>query len=325
MPKLGYVREPGVINLSYSRSKTLHECPRKFQLKEKYATGVRTGNVHTAFGHAYAAMVQTYFQTLDFERSIVAGAAAWDLPDLWEEPPAKSAKCFEEVLIAFDCFIHQIYPIYFEGQWEIAKLDGLPAVELVYYLAIGDKFAQQGHIDLILQHVSDGSLCVWEIKTSERITHPAQWSNSAQTETYTVLGDEIAHRYGLHNKYQVGYIIYNPKQEENAGHTVYHFPKPATAKIDCINTILLECTQIQSYEEAGFYPKNGDACYNFYRACELYGVCDMKVLHNAEEQGTAYETLALKDVDIYVQIQDLQALTPEYGTYPQIIEAENIP
>lgn len=322
MPKLGYVKEPGVINLSYSRSRVLHECPRKFQLREKYAAGNRVATVHTEFGHAYAAMVQEFFRTKDIDRSIVAGMAAWDMEDLFAEKPGKSVKCWEEVLIAFDCFVDNIYPADFEGKWELAQLDDHPAVELLFYIDIYGRYSYQGHIDLILQSVADNSLCVWEIKTTERIVHPAMYSNSAQATSYTVVCDELARKYNLHNKYQVGYIVYNPKQEENFGHTVYHFPKPPTTKIDAINTILSECTQIQQYEDMGFYPKNGDSCYNFYRACDLYGLCDLTVLQ--EDQDTAYENLTLDDVDLYIKIEDFLALTPEYGNQPQLIDVENL-
>jgi len=328
MPKLTYIAEPGIINLSYSKSKVLHECPRKFQLRENFRTGEHFVNIHTAFGHAYAAAIQCWFTTKDYELCLLSAMAHWDLPQLMGcEPPRNSRKCFEEVLIAFDIFIESIYPLYFEGKWEIAQLDSHPAVELLYYLAIGDKFAHQGHIDLILQSVETGALCVAEIKTSERAVHPSQWSNSAQTLTYTVLCDELAKQYGLHNEYQVIYIIYNPKQEEGLGHTVYHFQKPASLKVEAINTILMECNQIATYEDAGFYPKNGDSCYSFFRACELYGLCDMagdgKLV---QPQNSQYAIVPLEAADLYVRIEDLAALSPEYGSsnQPTLIPAECI-
>ena len=60
--RLGYVAQEGVIALSYSRLNTLYSCPRKFQLSELMGRKSFSPTMHTAFGHAYGAGVQTFLQ-----------------------------------------------------------------------------------------------------------------------------------------------------------------------------------------------------------------------------------------------------------------------
>jgi len=302
MAKLAYIKEEGVTNLSYSRLKTLHECPRKFELQEKYESGERTQNIHTEFGHAYAMMVQEYFRTRDINRSIVAGMAAWDLEDLWIEKPMRSEKCFEEVLLAFDKFVDCVYPEYFEGRWKLADLGGIPAIEPLCYINILDMYSYQMHIDLILQNEDDSGLMVVEIKTTERSVHPAMYGNSSQATNYSIVVDYLAKKFKLPKAFQVMYLVYNPKQMDSFGHNIFEFPKSPVEKIQAINSILLECQQLEKYEEFKFYPKNGDSCYNFNRACGYYNLCDMKVLHQAKNH---YDALPKTAADICIDIENL--------------------
>lgn len=305
MAKLGYIKQPGVTSLSYSRQQVLHECPRKFQLREKYSSGTRSATVHTEFGHALACMIQEYFTSKNANLAIVCGMAAWDL-DLWEVARGKSVKCWEEVLIAFDKFVSSIYPQHFEGVWEIADLgEGKPAVELLYYINILNRYSHQGHIDLLLQTCDTKSLAVWELKTSEQNLHPAKYQNSSQAVTYSLVLDHLAKELGRTTEDLVGYLAYNPKQEDNFGYTIFNFPQGEHAKIDAINTILLDCKAIDEYEGINFYPKNGDSCWKFFKPCEFFGCCDLRVI---QEEDTAYTVLPLEAADIVINITDIAAL-----------------
>ena len=309
--KLGYVRIPGVIDLSYSKRQTLHGCARLFKLRELNDLRQRSSSVDTAYGHAFAAGVQSFLAYGDRELAFCELLMMWDV-DVSDVKP-KARKSLGMCVAKLEQFIDFIYPLHFEGKWKCAHLmNGRPAVELHYYIKIGDHYSQQGHIDLVLESVETGELCVLEIKTGGGETHEAKWKNSDQTTGYNVVLDGVAVREEVRNKYQVIYLYCDTTGFEmdsgdaGYGFTLFHFPKSPRAKVDYINTLLLDIKQIQMYTEAGFWPKNGNHCHSFYKTCEFYGVCDLDSMLNAEHSGdNAYESLTLDEVDYVFELEDL--------------------
>lgn len=309
--KLGYVRIPGVTDLSYSKRQTLNGCARLFKLREMNDLRTRTSSVDTAYGHAFAAGLQSYITYQDEDLAFCEMLKFWDVDVENTKPTAKKSLWF----CAFKLrqFIDFVYPLHFAGKWKVAMMrNGKPAVELMYYIKVGDKFSQQGHIDLVLQSVETNELCVLEVKTGGGETHEAKWSNSDQTTGYNVVLDGVAAVEDLRNKYQVIYIYCDTKaldlESGNVGYgfTMFHFPKSPKAKVDYINTLLLDIRRIELYQEADFWPKNGNHCHNYTRSCEFYGVCDLDSVVNAVHTGdNSYNSMTLDEVDYVFELQDL--------------------
>ena len=309
--KLGYVRVPGVVDLSYSKRQTLNGCPRLFKLREMNDMRTRTSSVDTAYGHAFAAGVQSFLVDQDVDRAFCELLKFWDVDVEDAKPTAK--KSLWMCCVKLRQFIEFVYPMNFEGKWKVATMrDGRPAVELMYYIKVGDKFSQQGHIDIVLQSIETGELCVLEIKTGGGETHEAKWANSDQTTGYNVVLDGVAAIEGLRNRYQVIYLYCDTKSMElesgtvGYGFTMFHFPKSPKAKVDYINTLLLDIARIELYQDAEFWPKNGNHCHTYNRSCEFFGVCDLDSMINAGHTGdNSYNSMSLDEVDYVFELNEL--------------------
>lgn len=310
--RLGYVKIPGVINLSFSRLSVLHSCPRKFFLREVAVEGVvRNDTVHTAFGSAFGAGIQELLRTGSLERALLFAFSHWSL-DL-DEQDYKSNKSVWTALRGVELFYLHYLPGLQEEGFELAYLDGKPCIELFYLIKFKDRYNHQGHIDIVLYNRKTNKLVVLEIKTTSRASHPADWQNSEQTLGYSVVLDSVAEQYGIGVGFEVEYLIYNPSinlsdEESNWGFTNYTFVKSGQTKADYLLDTMMDVQQIETYFENRFFPKRGNACRAFNRVCEYFGQCDqmfnMLIDYNLEElhqryqeQEDAYESMSMKDVD----------------------------
>lgn len=276
---LGYVKIPGVVNLSYSRRSVKHTCPRKFYLREVANVDTAySSTIHTAFGSAFGAGVQEVLRTGSLPRGIAAAFAAWDISI--HEEHKYSNKNIWTALMGVEYFYEYIYPDLLDAGWELARFpDGKVGIELHYLIWFSDGYNDQGHIDVVLYNKHTNKLCVLEIKTASREQHPANWQNSEQTLGYSVVLDSFAKQLGADTTFEVEYLIYNPARklanEENAwGFTNYTFVKSPMLKQEYLLNTLVEIKEIELMFEYKTFPKYGNACNNFNRVCDYFGRCD---------------------------------------------------
>lgn len=306
--KLGYYKLPGVTALSYSKLKTLHVCPRKFQLQEKQERMEREQNIHTAFGHAFGAGVQGMWKWGTLEGAIWEAMLGWSLDDI-DEQDEKANKSFITVVNALQQYWHGQYQE-LSAEYQIAQLpDGKKAIELFFVINIGDSYNYQGHIDLVLQHRKSGQFCVYEVKTSGKDFYPSQWQNSDQTLGYNVVLDFVGKQETVGNEYRVMYCCLQTKLEELV---FFEFSKSKATKANFLTSILLQVKQLELYEEFGFYPKNGDACYAGYgRSCRYFGTCDIEAMGSKQSGNDVYASSDASEVDYFIELDALLEVQEE--------------
>lgn len=329
--KLGYVKIPGVVNLSYSRLQNFHACPRKFFLREVVSADAGfSGNVHTAFGSAFGAGVQEVLRSGNLQLGLLAAFASWDVG--FSEEDKRSSKNIWTALMGVEKFYNHIYPELQENGYELATYKGKPGIELFYLIWYGDRYNDQGHIDIVLHNKRTNKLVVLELKSTSKVSHPADWQNSEQTLGYSVVLDAMAREVGASAGWEVEYLIYNPSPkldnpEDGFGFTNYTFTKDSMIKTEYLIGRLMDIKSIELMFEHGYFPKRGNACISWNRVCDYFGRCDElqeQYIHQSledihrESSDEVYESSSKDLLDFegdYVTL--LQAQETQAETEPQ--------
>lgn len=266
---------------SYSLLSQLHECPRKFELEKLQANAevvVDSGDVNLdfAYGHAVGAGIQTYAATGSLVSAQLAGFLAWKAP--WDAEKVDKngkpvGKSLAHALIAVEKF--QYFWARELSDWEVVRLpSGKLATELAFAVDFQNGKFYFGHIDTVLIHKETRQLAVWEGKTTRFTTNEATYGNSNQALGYSVVVDRIAAEIGANGgDYDVLYVIFNAKEQE---FTLMPFHKTRTQRAEWLQDILLDHSNIATYQKIGFYPKRGESCVNKWGyPCTWYGTCQM--------------------------------------------------
>lgn len=256
-------------NMSYSSNLVLHSCPKRRQLEAlggKVEEEEQKGSVHFAFGHAIGAGIQTLFMPGKTKNDArLAALLAWDIPLTAELPEKK--KSFWYALKAIDLAEHLVAEIQSEG-WELATLDGVPAVEYSFVIKLPNGFRFAAHIDLILYHRERDKYRVVEVKSSGFKNIPeAIYGNSSQSLSYSIVLDYLVKHKTV---YDVLYIAYSCPSME---FTMFAFAKSNLAKVEWIRDILYDCEVMQKLIDTNYFPKRGESCYAFFSVCQFYGSC----------------------------------------------------
>lgn len=313
--KLGYVWEPDIIPLSYSRFNTLHSCPRKFLLKELKQQKTPFESVDCSYGTAFGAGIQEMFRSDDIHRTIVAALAAWDyqeFEDIWGK---KHDKSFWMCIASLEAFYASKFQDLY-SEYELARIDGHEGIELFVYIAVGESYSYQVHIDLILQHRISGALAVVEIKTSGMVQQEANWGNSEQTLGYYAIIETLSRRYNLPMEPRVYYITQTTGKLQDTysdqGFNIFCYEKPIGNSASFVQNLMVNIGVVELYIDSQHFPKRGNSCVTYGRPCEFYGMCDMEHLMNAEPvQGNIYESLSQKDCDFVIQLDEMIATLSE--------------
>ena len=279
MAKLDYynITHKGI---SYSRSLTLHACPRKYELDAKKAIKARRESVTFSYGHAVGAGVQSTLEGKSLNRTIIDTILAYtnDEDDLGTENEQQQKKSIWWAVTAAQEF-HSKYNagVYsFLDGWEIAVFtkDGeeIKAVELTFVIDLVDGFSYEGHIDLVLYHPVKNRYMVLELKTTGMSAiSEASYKNSAQALGYGIVVDLIAANLNASASFDVLYLIYKSRSRELIP---MQFRKTALLRSRWMSSLLCDVQSIRMYEENG-YPMYGESCYDFFRECEYLQVCAM--------------------------------------------------
>ena len=268
--------------MSYSFNETLYICPRRFEL-DKLASR-RSNNFDFAFGHAVGAGTQKMMETGgDLTASIWEAFLFWDL-ELDDGSGAAKKKTFWFACAAVDSF-----SLLMNGplkDWEVAVFNGKPAAELSFRVDLGDGFGYFGHVDSALRNKTTGSLGVFEGKTTGLTNiDEAMWKNSNQSVGYSLILDTIAEQMGLPegNRYDVFYPVYKCG---SMSWELLSFAKTYLMRADFIKSLLMDKEIISMYIAHGKFPKRGSGCYNFFRRCQHFDVCDMSNKMLLPKDGT---------------------------------------
>lgn len=258
--------------MSYSFNETLYTCPRRFEL-DKLLGRNEEDSATFAFGKAVGAGTQKYMETESLELAIWEAFKTWtiDLDDTSEEG---SKKTFWFACAAIDSF-----KLIRQGElrkWKLMTLpSGRPASELSFCVDLGDGFGYFGHVDAALQHIDTGALAVFEGKTTKFTSiDESSYKNSNQGVGYSLVLDSIAVQLGIPegSNYSVFYPVY---KTSSMAWEFFPFAKSYTMRADFIQSLLMDKQTIQMYLQNEKFPKRGSGCYNFFRRCAHFDICDM--------------------------------------------------
>jgi hypothetical protein len=258
---------PKIKNLSYSSTVTLHRCPRKFQLEKLSEIETNRTSVTFSFGHCVGLGIQMVIEGKSMEDIIFSMYMMWDVDLLDEEE--KSKKSFWYAIYAVQKFA-ALKDTTLLVDYELAYFNGEPAIELSFRISMMDGFKYRGFVDVVLKNKLTGEYLVLELKTTAlRNVDDAIYKNSAQAIGYSLILDAIAP--GL-SSYKVLYLIYKSASME---FEFMPFDKSYSQRALWIQNMLMDVQMVEMYEASGIYPMHGESCYDFFRQCEYFGVCNL--------------------------------------------------
>lgn len=275
----------GINIVSYSTFNSLHTCERKFALKKLQQSSVASNidyipytNIDFAFGKAIETGVQSIFLQKTKEETFFSMFLAWDMP-LDAVHPRDQAKTFVDAIIAIEKFKlikDQIFP-----GWEIAYFKGKPAIELAMLIDMETGHFYVGHADIILFHPKERRYRVLEIKTTgSKNVHEAMYKNSDQATGYSIMLDSIAADKEETATFEVFYLVFANSLDS---WKLFEFTKSRSMRAGWINTILLDIQRVNIYKEAGYWPKRGGSCFEYFKPCEFFNICDLGFEHFNKE------------------------------------------
>lgn len=273
----GRVIHPNLKLLSASSSTLLHKCPRKFQLYRllKVEKDPDTVEPHLDFGHWVGEGIQTYFVTGDYNKALMA-MFLYNAGDLFSGDDKRDNKTFWHAIIALDRFVEFRHT---ELQhYDVVVLDGKPAAELGFNLTCLDGFSYRGFLDLLLINNLTNELTTLECKTTKfKNVHEAIYKNSAQGLGYSLVTDIVAQKLTAEGRpvgssWKVIYPVYKAGAME---WEAFYFNKSHANRARWLQLLLRDIQHIAEYAEADAFPMHGESCFDFFRPCEYFDLCDM--------------------------------------------------
>ena len=296
---------------SYSRSLMLHRCPRKYQLATNYKLRTDRASTTFAYGHAIGAGLQAIFKKASCDRVVLAAIAAYDYPmeRCEDDKTIKDGKTVWNAIF----MVRRLYELYTRGAfgyldgWELAYFadqtgQQVPAIELTFVVDLGPALVEgerrtyEGHIDLVLYNPATNRYMVVELKTtsSTRIDK-ANYEKSNQALGYGVVLDQIAGNIAATASFDVLYLAVKSRDQEIVP---FIFTKTHRDKAEWLNSIMDDTDLIDRYYSMEWWPMRGEACNDFFRACEYLDVC-----HYSHEELKAIEVSSKMDSLVFHQME----------------------
>ncbi len=279
------------MRLSFSTLNLVHSCPRKFDhLKNKDLNDYDLqfdnayNNVHLDFGSALGIGIQEYIVTGDLEASIWKMLLSYNFAF---ETEAKNSLSLVNSLLVFNTS----WP---KDEWEVVNHKGKPAAELSFKLILdretGDYFC--GYIDAVIRHIIERTAVTVEVKSTGSKAEDLRplYSNSSQGIGYSIILDAIEDLQGATASWTVLYLVFQFKAQNIL--PAYHplpFPKQSRDRLEWLMNLRLEYDQLLTYQKMNYWPKNGNACFSYFKPCAIYGLCDLDNLIQGEEAKIAEE------------------------------------
>ena len=282
MPQINLTNVIPIKLLSHSSLETLHSCPRKFEIYRMNYAPKEKGTIDTAFGHAVGVGVQELLIDASLPASSCANPfltsyqnAIWKMFLSWEvdidETKPKSKKSFHAACLAVEKYQQQLLPL-LTNDWELAYFEGKPAVELGFIIKLPNDYYYRGYVDAVLVNKKEKRFRVLELKTTGlNVVDVAQYKNSFQGVGYGVILDKLAASLDYSADYYVDYLVYKTVSQE---FLTFPFLKTNYQRAKWLSQLLVETETIDLYLQKELFPTHGESCYNFYRQCQYFGICE---------------------------------------------------
>lgn len=289
MPQINLTNVIPIKLLSHSSIETLHSCPRKFEIYRMNYAPKEKGTIDTAFGHAVGVGVQELLMLaspkldeVDYKEDALTTygltdyqIAIWKMFLSWEvaidETKPKSKKSFHSACLAVEKYQQQLLPL-LTDEWELAYFEGKPAVELGFIIKLPNDYYYRGYVDAVLVNKKEKRFRVLELKTTGlNVVDVAQYKNSFQGVGYGVILDKLAASMDYAADYYVDYLVYKTVSQE---FLTFPFLKTNYQRAKWLSQLLVETETIDLYLQKELFPTHGESCYNFYRQCQYFGICE---------------------------------------------------
>lgn len=299
------LQQQKIRDLSHSSRGTFAACPRKSQLA-KLINGFREDTVHTVFGTAVAAGIQTWFGDTTWvpaeqlrenggylsreEAATLAVFLAWKVSV--HDKVTKSKKSLGYAIFMVEKFIADCNM----GELPFADWEFVGA-EVGFKLLLPGGFKYRGFIDLILIS-PDGLPAIIEFKTTgNTYSSDADWKNSEQGTSYSLVLPAIVP--GA-TRYLMYYVVGLSGSQRWVS---YDFIKGDREKLDFVQDLLAETKVIEFYEKLPRFPMRGNSCSSFGRECAFFGVCNLPT-----ERLVDFGQVQLEPEDKYQYVINLEHL-----------------
>jgi hypothetical protein len=259
---------------SFSQLDVFNRCPRKFQMGKERAAFTHGSpglelNVDFAFGHAVGAGIQNYLISKDRDIALLNCILGWSAGFYAAIP--KKLKNLTSAMIAVEKFIDIVLPDQLDD-WELLILpSGKPAIEVSFSFHCGNGFKHYCHMDIALRNKRTKKIMVVDCKTTG-FDSPEEslYANSTQALSYAIMLETALPEELL--SYDVMYLVYSSTERE---WTPLSFTKAVLDQAEFVKDLLITHDLIRTYNDARFFPKRGNACYEYFRRCEFYGECNL--------------------------------------------------
>ena len=120
-----------------------------------------------------------------------------------------------------------------------------------------------------MRHKHSRRIAVLDVKTSGfDEAEESIYANSSQALSYALvlqacLQEELV-------DYEVLYLVYSSTARD---WQLLSFPKQMLDQAEFVKDLLFTHNLIETYADTDFFPKRGNACYEYFRRCEFYGDC----------------------------------------------------
>lgn len=280
MPKINLTGVSPLKLLSHSGLETMHSCPRKFEIYRMNYAPKGAGTVDTSFGHAVGVGIQELLIQQQYPNTLgltPLQCATWKMFLSWEvaidETKPKSKKSFHSACLAVEKYQQQFLSL-LTNEWELAYFEGKPAVELGFIVELPNGYYYRGFVDAVLVHKKEKRFRVLEIKTTGlAVVDVAQYKNSFQGVGYGVILDQLAASMDYIADYYVDYLVYKTGSQE---FLTFPFLKTGYQRAKWLSQLLVETDTIELYLQRELFPMHGQSCFNFYRQCQYFGICERR-------------------------------------------------
>lgn len=275
--------------LSDSTMDTLNLCERRFHLDRMVANTerdvqARQGSPETVRGHAFGVGVQSYMLHGDIDLALYeTWQAYW--PMLENPPKTFEARTLNNLLACKEIMDK------LRSEYRVATFNGQPAVELSFRLNLDERWYYVGYIDLVLQHIQEGTYAVFECKTTgfNHTDLTPLYRYSGQALGYSIILDQIAG--AEQTDFTTLYFVCRD-HPKNFVPDIYTFPfkKTLLDRFKWFMTLGMDLNHLNSMMELGMFPMRKKGCVAFGRVCPHFGFCHMTAGDKQREVPTDSNT-----------------------------------
>lgn len=214
--------------VSYSQFSLYAKCPHRWELDYLQNRRVYEQSIHTIFGTAFHTTLQNYL-TVMYNES-VKKADEIDLPKYLQEQifteyqtaiQKNGAKHFSDAKELSEFYQDGVeilkYVKTHRGVYFPSKNHKLVGIEIPLDLQLKGNIGFRGFIDIVILDERDGSIIIWDIKTSTAGWNKYQKADQTKTAQLILYKDFYAKQYGWDvEKISVEYLIVRRKINEDA-------------------------------------------------------------------------------------------------------------